>query len=416
MTSSAGSGFPGRLFRAEVERKSALSAHFPPPNPSSSPSQAQATMSQVDDYDESNYSQVAEDVGAWSPTEATPSQGLQEGGDDGMGSPVRQFYTAKSKPKSKAAPKEKKEKKEKKERKSRAKGPAAKKPMEVAKENMLKKRKAAAAELAAEVDASAPKATKRARTMQTKAAAMAETSSASGTPLMNKIESLLKHADEQDACVTALVDEEDVNQFLSRTYSDVLGVFSASMSGAPLTPLTEEVDSDFEVVDIPDTPPPAPTRARTAPSRRPSLAPSASASASPPRAEGDHFGKLWGPWALEARDRAGQQGRASLVEAERKLMQYYAVPFEVWASVPEGTHTKYTTLKRYGAKPEDEDFADRRVVHAVVQGAIAGGKPGRMCMGWKSDKAPWPRGDHDSFNWYLQRGALPQGWKAPGSR
>ena len=200
----------------------------------------------------------------------------------------------------------------------------------------------------------------------------------------------------------------------------MLGVFSASMSGAPLTPLTEEVDSDFEVVDIPDTPPP-PTRSRTAPSRRPSLAPSssASASASPPRAEGDHFGKLWGPWALETRDRAGQLGterRASLVEAERKLAQYYAVPFEVWAAVPEGTHTKYTTLKRYGAKPEDEDFADRRVVHAVVQGAIAGGKPGRMCMGWKSDKAPWPRGDHDSFNWYLQRGALPQGWKAPGSR
>jgi hypothetical protein len=217
--------------------------------------------------------------------------------------------------------------------------------------------------------------------MQTKAAAMAETSSASGTPLMNKIESLLKHADEQDACVAALVDEEDVNHFLSRTYSDVLGVFSASMSGAPLTPLTEEVDSDFEVVDIPDTPP---TRARTAPSRRPSLAPSASvsASASPPRAEGDHFGKLWGPWALEARDRAGHamqlgtERRASLVEAERKLLQYYAVPFEVWAAVPEGTHTKYTTLKRYGAKPEDEDFADRRVVHAVVQGAIAGGKPG----------------------------------------
>lgn len=374
-------------------------------------------MSQVDDYDESNYSQTAEESGAWSPTEAVPNQDLQEGGDDGMGSPVRQQFRVKdkSKSKSKAAPKEKKEKKE---RKSRAKGPAAKKPMEVAKENMLKKRKAAAEELAAaaEVDAAAPKATKRARTMQTKAAAMAETSSSSGTPLMNKIESLLKHVDEQDACVAAMVDEEDVNQFLSRTYSDVLGVFSASMSGAPLTPLTEEVDSDFEVVNIPDTPP---TRARTAPSRRPSLAPSASASASPPRAEGDHFGKLWGPWALEARDRAGQQGterRASLVEAERKLMQYYAVPFEVWAAVPEGTHTKYTTLKRYGAKPEDEDFADRRVVHAVVQGAIAGGKPGRMCMGWKSDKAPWPRGDHDSFNWYLQRGALPQGWKAPGSR
>ena len=380
-------------------------------------------MSQVDDYDESNYSQTAEESGAWSPTEAVPNQDLQEGGDDGLGSPVRQQYRAKdkSKSKSKAVPKEKKEKKE---RKTRAKGPAAKKPMEVAKENMLarKKRKAAAEELAAaaEVDAAAPKATKRARTMQTKAAAMAETSSSSGTPLMNKIESLLKHVDEQDSCVAALVDEEDVNQFLSRTYSDVLGVFSASMSGAPLTPLTEEVDSDFEVVDIPDTPP---ARARTAPSRRPSLAPSssasASASASPPRAEGDHFGKVWGPWALEARDRAGQLGterRASLVEAERKLLQYYAVPFEVWAAVPEGTHTKYTTLKRYGAKPEDDDFADRRVVHAVVQGAIAGGKPGRMCMGWKSDKAPWPRGDHDSFNWYLQRGALPQGWKAPGSR
>ena len=229
-----------------------------------------------------------------------------------MGSPVRQHYRAKDKPKSKskAAPKEKKEKKE---RKSRAKAaPKEKKQMEVTKDNMLarKKRKAAAEELAAaaEVDASAPKATKRARTMQTKAAAMAETSS-SGTPLMNKIENLLKHVDEQDACVADLVDDEDVNQFLSRTYSDVLGVFSASMSGAPLTPLTEEVDSDFEVVDIPDTPPP-PTRSRTAPSRRPSLAPSssASASASPPRAEGDHFGKVWGPWALEARDRTARRG------------------------------------------------------------------------------------------------------------
>jgi len=359
--------------------------------------------------------------GDWSPTEVVPNQSPQEGGDDGLGSPVRQHYTAKTKPKTKAAPKEKKEKKE---RKSRAKVPAAKKkPMEVAKENTLarKKRKAAAEELAAaaEVDAAAPKATKRARTMQTKAAAMAETSS-SGTPLMSKIESLLKHADEQDECVAELFHDEEVSQFLTRTYSDVLGVFSSSMTGAPLTPPTEEVDSDFEVVDIPDTPP---ARSRSAAlSRRPSIAPpaySASASASsaspPARAEGDHFGKLWGTWALDARDKAGKDRRPSLVETETKLTNYYAVPFEVWAAAPEGTHTKYSTIKRYGAKSGDEDFVDRRVVHAIVQGAIPGGKPGRMCAGWKSDKAPWPRGDHESFSWYLQRGALPQGWQAPGS-
>ena len=73
----------------------------------------------------------------------------------------------------------------------------------------------------------------------------------------------------------------------------------------------------------------------------------------------------WGPWALSTTDRSDGVN-ASLFEVEEKLKNYYNVPFETWCRVKAGRHTKYTSVKRFGAKPNEDDFNDRKVVHAIV--------------------------------------------------
>ena len=81
-----------------------------------------------------------------------------------------------------------------------------------------------------------------------------------------------------------------------------------------------------------------------------------------------------------------------------------------------GTHTKYSVQLRYGTKEGDADFDDRRVVHAVLEGNVPGmahNNPGRMCNGWKSEKAPWARKEHATIDFYLQKQDLPSGWQAP---
>ena len=115
---------------------------------------------------------------------------------------------------------------------------------------------------------------------------------------------------------------------------------------------------------------------------------------------------LWGAWALSPIDRS-DGANPSLIETEAKLKNYYLVPFEDWLKVPAGRHTKYTTVKRFGAKSSDIDFCERKVVHAVVGDEVPGDKPGRMCSGWKSDMAPWKRTNYETLNFYVQKADLP---------
>ena len=89
------------------------------------------------------------------------------------------------------------------------------------------------------------------------------------------------------------------------------------------------------------------------------------------------------------------------------------MPFSTWAAGKKGTHTKYSVQLRYGTKEGDADFDDRRVVHAVLEGNIPGPATGRMCNGWKSEKAPWARKEHSTLDFYLQKQDLPAGWQAP---
>lgn len=114
----------------------------------------------------------------------------------------------------------------------------------------------------------------------------------------------------------------------------------------------------------------------------------------------------WGAWALSPADRS-DGATTSLIVTEEKLKNYYLVTFEDWLKVPIGRHTKYTTVKRFGAKSSDSDFHERKVVHAVVGDEVSGDKPGRMCSGWKSDMAPWKRTNYETLNFYVQKADLP---------
>ena len=114
----------------------------------------------------------------------------------------------------------------------------------------------------------------------------------------------------------------------------------------------------------------------------------------------------WGPWCLSPADRS-DGANASLIETEGKLKNYYLVTFEDWMKVPIGRHTKYTTVKRFGAKSSDSDFHERKVVHAVLGDVTPGDKPGRMCSGYKGDMAPWKRTNYETLNFYVQKGDLP---------
>ena len=117
----------------------------------------------------------------------------------------------------------------------------------------------------------------------------------------------------------------------------------------------------------------------------------------------------WGAWALSPADRS-DGATTSLIVTEEKLKNYYLVTFEDWLQVPVGRHTKYTTIKRFGARSGDADFHERKVVHAVVGDMVPGDNPGRMCSGWKSDMAPWKRTNYDTLNFYVKKGDLPSNY------
>ena len=114
----------------------------------------------------------------------------------------------------------------------------------------------------------------------------------------------------------------------------------------------------------------------------------------------------WGSWCLSPADRS-DGANASLMETEAKLKNYYLVTFDQWLKVPAGRHTKYTTVKRFGARSGDADFHERKVVHAIVGDMVPGDTPGRICSGWKSDLAPWKRTNYETLNFYVQKGDLP---------
>ena len=340
--------------------------------------------------------------------------------DDGMGSPVRQFVprgrARKTKADSTDAPK--RAPKTKAASKTASKVPAIK-------ETMPKKRKAAAATEADEEPTSSVKVSKRAKTMAAEGAAKASAKSSAKVPkgaqkdAYDRVQDALAQLEEHEALLTSFA-EEDIEGFLERTRSD---------DGFEV----EEIDDD----DFPTSPAPAPER--RPPTRRKSLAPTTSSSSSSqsgrglpavaaappaaPVATAPHKAlpqyaavAPWGPWAIAPRDRAGDGKNETLVEVERKLKDYYLVPFAVWWAAPKGTHTKYSAEKHYDTKKQDVNinYEDRKVVHAVLEGYAPGEKAGRMCNGWKSEKAPWPRVEYKTVDFYLQKKDLPADWTPPG--
>ena len=222
----------------------------------------------------------------------------------------------------------------------------------------------------------APKASKRAKSM---VEAAADKIGKEGKAKRAKkkyeafIESALESLDENSTEVYAeFVGEDQVDRAVSRLRS------------RPSSPRTYREDEfEVETIDEPSDP----------------LSATSPLPASSPMV-------LWGAWALSPIDRS-DGANPSLIETEAKLKNYYLVPFEDWLKVPAGRHTKYTTVKRFGAKSSDIDFCERKVVHAVVGDEVPGDKPGRMCSGWKSDMAPWKRTNYETLNFYVQKADLP---------
>jgi len=314
--------------------------------------------------------------------------------DDGMGSPVRQFAprgrSLKTKTESADAPK--RAPKVKAAPKTASKIPA--------KENVLKKRKTTADESTSSV-----KVSKRAKTMAAEGAAKASVKTAAAATKVPKgaqkdaydrVQDALAQLEEHEVLVTSMT-EEDVEGFLARTRSD---------DGYEV----EEIDD----ADFSTSPAPAPDRRQSGRgmSSAPAPAPAATSKELPQYAAV----APWGSWAIAPRDRARADGKniQCMVEVEKKLKDYYLVPFAVWWAQPKGTHTKYTGEKRYGVQPEDPDAEDRKVTHAVLEGYSPGEKAGRMCNGWKSEKSPWSRVEYKTVDFYLQKKDLPADWTPPG--
>ena len=216
----------------------------------------------------------------------------------------------------------------------------------------------------------APKASKRAKAMA--AAAGEKIESKKATKGSKKYEALVQHA----------LETMEANS--TEVYADFVSDHDVERITSALTKAkSEDDDGEFEVENIPDGPSsPLPATSALVP---------------------------WGPWALAPTDRSDGVN-ASLIETEEKLRNYYSVPFDVWRAVKPGRHTKYTTVKRFGAKSADEDFNDRKVVHAIVGDEVQGDKPGRMCSAWKSTMQPWKRTDHETLRFYVQKGDLPDGY------
>jgi hypothetical protein len=75
---------------------------------------------------------------------------------------------------------------------------------------------------------------------------------------------------------------------------------------------------------------------------------------------------------------------------------FYHVTFEEWKEQPEGVHTCYTVPQDY-LTPLN---GDRKRVYAVLGKHI---ENGRMCNGYKSDRAPWNRVNYPTVRFYLKQ-------------
>lgn len=75
---------------------------------------------------------------------------------------------------------------------------------------------------------------------------------------------------------------------------------------------------------------------------------------------------------------------------------FYHVTFEEWKEQPEGAHTCYTVPQDY-LTPLN---GDRKRVYAVLGKHI---ENGRMCNGYKSDRAPWNRVNYPTVRFYLKQ-------------
>jgi hypothetical protein len=83
------------------------------------------------------------------------------------------------------------------------------------------------------------------------------------------------------------------------------------------------------------------------------------------------------------------------LKAQLSDQGFYHVTFEEWKDQPEGAHTCYTVPQDYLTPLNGE----RKRVYAVL------GKPienGRMCNGYKSDRAPWDRVNYPTVRFYLK--------------
>ena len=229
----------------------------------------------------------------------------------------------------------------------------------------------------------APKVSKRAKSMVAAATdkidkeGKAKSAKKSAKKYEVLLENALESLDENSSEVYAdFVSEDQVDRTVSRL---------RSRQSSPQTYAEDEFE--VETIDEPSDPAPA-----TSPLP-------ASSPMSP-----------WGPWCLSPVDRSDGTN-ATLMETEGKLKNYYLVSFEDWLKVPVGKHTKYTTVKRFGAKSSDTDFCERKVVHAVVGDVtLPGDKPGRMCSGYKGEMAPWKRTNYETLNFYVQKGDLPSNY------
>ena len=243
-------------------------------------------------------------------------------------------------------------------------------------------KKPASSKISADAEAEAPvKTSKRARTMSTAAAKV------------DKKRKKTRHGGAIDDCQTTLdsleadelmvatLPEGDVEAFLTRTRSDY---------GFEV----EDIDGSF-----PASPNLAPTRAYVPPIPSWSLG---------CISERDRVPNA----SLDMDETKSKGSYGSYATVQTKLKGYYLVPYATWFNVKKGTHTKYSAQLRYGAKEGDADFDDRRVVHAVLEGYAPDGK-GRLCNGWKSEKAPWSRKEHSTLDFYLQKQDLPADWQAP---
>jgi hypothetical protein len=320
--------------------------------------------------------------------------GVTDGADDGLGSPIRQ-YVPRGRPKPKSKPKSK----PKQEPKTKA-----KKPMEAAKENGIKRRKAAAdkktkLELVSEEEE--PKAATlsadtfwepedRPFAINCRQSNIQPSGSMPlSAPKEQKVKTRPPSASNSALRGTKRARElQELGAALGLT-GDFVSIMQARAVDSDLfeTDLVpEEVAQLFEMADSPQ---PTLTARPIVKAVRPSSGQS-------------------------GRGRSDREVKSSSFPAEDEALKadlagFYNVPFSVWQQQSSGTHTRYT-LPAQHMEPEN---GVRRSVYAVLGDIIDNG---RMCSGYKSDRSGWRRENGPKINYYLRDGSFVPKKAAPAAR